>query len=95
MVGFTFNADGQCTDFGGNFMNAGDSLGVDESVLNYGNCYLNFFFAEKDYWVFTSDGYSSKSTSFDSFKSILDLEESALWRENSNEVFVTCAAFAH
>ncbi len=60
-----------------------------------GNIYLHFFLAEKYNWVFASDGYSSESTGLNSFKGVLHLKESSLWRKDSNKVFVACATFAH
>ena len=44
MIMSTFDTNGQCTDFGSNVMNAGDSLRVNESVLNCGKDLLELFF---------------------------------------------------
>lgn len=68
---------------------------IDESILYDEGMYWNFFLAEQDDWVPSSDSYSSESTGFYCFERVLNLIESALWREDGDEIFMALIGFAH
>lgn len=66
---------------------------IDPEIRKWG--YLDFLFAEKDDWVFSSDGDGSKTACLDGFEGVFDLEESSFGREYGDEIFVASASFAH
>lgn len=57
--------------------------------------YGNFLLAKEDYGVPTADADGSESAGLDCLEGILNLIQSSLRGEDSNEVLMTLIGFAH
>ena len=83
----TCESDGHGSYFRGDIVNVCDCLRVNESILSDIVSYLHFFLRKEDDRIFTSDGDSSESTSFDCFEGVFHLIETTLVAEDGDVVF--------